>query len=226
MRRVLAAAVLCSAVSAQAAVPEGWQPLKINDKKKATAYRLVTEEGRRVLHARAEASASGVYKTAGFSLGDRPVMGWSWKVSSLVQGADNSSAGREDSPARIVLAFEGDKQKLPRTDRAVLRLAHKLSGQNLPYATLMYIWSSEAPVDTLIANPHTRRIQMIVASSGAGGVGAWQALSRNVAADFRRAFNEEPGRLLAYGVLTDTDNTGASVEAWYGDIQFTRESKE
>ena len=61
---------------------------------------------------------------------------------------------------------------------------------------------------------------MVVASSGAEAVGSWQELSRDVAADFRRAFNEEPGRLLAYGVMSDTDNTGETVEAWYGDIEF------
>ena len=33
-------------------------------------------------------------------------------------------------------------------------------------------------------------------------------------------FGEEPGRMTEVGVLTDTDNTGASVEAWYGDIEF------
>ena len=61
---------------------------------------------------------------------------------------------------------------------------------------------------------------MLVVASGAGGVGEWQSLSRNLHDDFRHAFHEEPGLLTGVGVLTDTDNTGGSVEAWYGDIQF------
>ena len=36
-------------------------------------------------------------------------------------------------------------------------------------------------------------------------------------------FHEEPGLLTGVGVLTDTDNTGGTVEAWYGDIQFRTE---
>ena len=75
----------------------------------------------------------------------------------------------------------------------------------------MYIWSNKVPVGTVIPNPRTNRVQMVVASSGPGGVGAWQSLSRNVREDYKRAFGEEPGRLQAYGVLTDTDNTGESV---------------
>jgi hypothetical protein len=63
---------------------------------------------------------------------------------------------------------------------------------------------------------------MMVVSSGAAGVGAWQKVSRDVLMDFRRAFKEEPGRLLAYGVMSDTDNTGETVEAWYSEIEFLR----
>lgn len=220
----IAAAALCllACSSAAAQLPEGWEALKINDRKKPTRYRLLEEGGARVLHARADASASGLQRAAGFSLAERPIASWRWKVSRLLAGADNSRTGAEDSPARIVLAFDGDIAKLPRVDQAVLYLSRKLSGQDMPYATLMYIWSNKVPVGTVVVNPNTRRIQMVVASSGAAGVGAWQSLSRDVLADYRRAFKEEPGKLLAYGVMSDTDNTGESVEAWYGEIDFRR----
>lgn len=216
----LASAIAMSAFPAD--VPEGWKFLKLTDKKKPTIYRLVTDGGRQAVHARAEASASGLYKPAGFNIAERPAATWAWKVSALIANADNSKASGEDSPARIVLSFEGDGDKLPLLDQAVMWLAKRLYGRDLPYATLMYIWSNEAPVGTVIANPHTRRIQMIVASSGAAGVGEWQELSRDLADDYRRAFGEEPGRLFAYGVLTDTDNTGETVEAWYGEIEFRK----
>ena len=222
MKRLAAGVLaLAAALAPAAAQPPGWQAVKINDKKKLTVYRLLEEGGRPVVHARAEGSASGLARAAGFAIANRPIMTWSWKVSRLIAGADNSKGSREDSPVRIVLAFEGDKGSLPKSDQSVMYLARKLSGQDMPYATLMYVWSNQAPVGTLIPNPHTRRIQMVVASSGAAGVGAWQKLSRDVAQDFRRAFQEEPGRLLTYGVMSDTDNTGETVEAWYGEIQFS-----
>jgi hypothetical protein len=86
----------------------------------------------------------------------------------------------------------------------------------------MYIFSQKLPVGTVVQNPHTRRIQMIVVSSGESGIGRWQSLTRNVHADFVRAFGEEPGTLTAIGVLTDSDNTDGHAEAWYGDIRFER----
>jgi Protein of unknown function (DUF3047) len=200
--------------------PEGWEAFKISDKKKPTHYRLVQEGGRTVLHAMAAGSASGLTRNAGFSLAGHPIATWSWKVNRLVGGADNSKARAEDAPARLILAFEGDKSKLAKLDQAALYISAKVYGREMPYATLMYIWANKAPVGTLIENPHTRRVQMVVASSGPAGVGAWQKLSRNVLDDYRRAFKEEPGRLLTYGVMSDTDNTGESVEAWYGEIEF------
>jgi Protein of unknown function (DUF3047) len=156
-----------------------------------------------------------------FDIKAAPVLSWRWRVSGLIPDADNSVASKEDSPARIMLEFDGDKSKLSFSDRAASSFAKNLGGRDLPYATLMYIWSNSAPVGTVIPNPHAKRIQMVVVSSGEAGVGKWQDLKRNVRDDFKRAFNEEPGLLKSVGVMTDTDNTGTKVEAWYGDLAFS-----
>ncbi len=202
------------------AMPAGWKPVLITEAKKRTQYDLVADGDATVLHARAEAAASGLGYAVKFDPRSAPQVAWRWKMSQLIEGADNSVGAKEDSPVRLVFHFDGDRSRLPLTDRAFLSLGSKIAGQDAPYATLMYIWSNHAPVGTVIRNPHTGRVRMIVASSGTAGVGAWQALQRNLADDYRRAFGEEAGLLTAVGVLTDTDNTGATVDAWYGDIRF------
>jgi len=209
-----------SAGNAGGTVPPGWQPLKLSSLKRLTEYKLVQDQGGVVLDAKADAAASGLIADVDFDIKSAPVMQWRWKISNLIEGADNVNAAKEDSPARIVLDFEGDKSKLAFRDRTASSLAKAGSGRELPYAQIMYIWSNTRPVGTIIENPHTKRIQMIVAASGAGSVGKWITLKRNVYDDFKRAFGEEPGRMTEVGVLTDTDNTGESVEAWYGDIEF------
>ena len=45
-----------------------------------------------------------------------------------------------------------------------------------------------------------------------------------MAEDYRRAFGEEPGRITSVAVMTDTDNTGESALAYFGDIVFKREA--
>ena len=198
-----------------------WQAVKINERKKLTDYDLVDDGGVTVLHASADAAASMLGVPLNVDAKKTPILEWRWRVSGLIADADNAVAAKEDSPARVVLEFDGDMSKLGFGDRTRAKLAGNLSGRDLPYATLMYVWANAAPVGTVIPNPHTNRVQMIVVSSGAGGVGKWQSLKRNVVDDYKKAFNEEPGVLKSMTVLTDTDNTGAKVEAWYGDIKLS-----
>ena len=203
-----------------AALPRGWEPVKLSDRKRPTDYALVDDDGIVVLHAKAHGAASGLAQFTVFDIRSAPVVQWRWKVSALIEGADNRVAAKEDSPVRLLFAFDGDKSRLPFVERAMSYVTEKLSGRELPYALLQYVWASKISVGTVIEHPYTRRVRMLVVASGPGGVGTWQSLSRNLYDDFRRAFDEEPGELLGVGVLTDTDNTGASVEAWYGDIRL------
>ena len=197
-----------------------WTPVTIAFGKRNTHYELVADDGSTVLHAIADNAASALADPVHVDLRTTPLIAWRWKITGLLDDADSRQASREDAPARIVLEFDGDKARLPLIERGIYRIARRVAGRDLPYATLMYIWSNRERVGTLISNPRTRRIQMIVASSGAAGVGQWQSLTRNVRDDFLRAFGEEPGPLTAVGVLTDSDNTDGHAEAWYGDIRF------
>lgn len=213
-----------SAMIAGAAIPAPWSPVKINDRKIPTRYDLVEDEGVVVLHARADKAASGLGQRVRVDLRETPWLSWRWKVDAPVPGADPTAAAKEDAPARLVLEFDGDKNKLGLSDRATDSLSEKLSGRPLPYATLMYIFAEKVPLGTIISNPHTKRIQMIVVDNGAG-VRKWNALSRNVREDYRRAFGEDTSAtLVTIGVLTDADNTGTAAEAWYGDVKLSPQS--
>jgi len=198
-----------------------WEIVKVNEKKKLTEFSFVADGGTTVVYAKSEAGASGVGVRLDHDLKVAPNLSWRWKVAGLVEGADNSVGSKEDSPARIVLSFDGDKSKLPFTDRTTMSLASKAYGRDLPYATLMYVWANEAPVGTAIPNPHTKRIQMIVASSGKAGIGQWQSIKRNVRDDYKRVFGEDPGPVKSITVFTDSDNTDSKAEAWYGDLRFS-----
>jgi hypothetical protein len=201
-------------------LPRGWTPFSLGGGKRPTDYQMVDDGGRTVLHAHAESAASALTHAVNFDIHAAPIVEWRWKVDNLIDGADNSVAAKEDSPARLVLGFDGDRSRFSILERSSSALAKTVTGRELPFAEIIYIWSNKASVGTVIPNPHTRRIQMIVASSAAAGVGKWQTLSRNAVEDFRRAFGEEPGMITDVGVLTDTDNTGGTADAWYGDIRF------
>jgi len=61
---------------------------------------------------------------------------------------------------------------------------------------------------------------MVAVESGDGNEGRWIDEERNLAEDYRRAFGEDPPRIGAVAIMTDTDNTGEDAVAWYGAIRF------
>jgi hypothetical protein len=210
-----------SSAKAGTAIPAPWGPVKINDRKTPTRYELVDDGGTVVLHAVADKSASMLGQAVNASVQATPWLRWRWKIEAPIAGADNTVGQKEDSPARVILEFDGDVSKLPLSDRTVNKVSEQLSGRPLPYATLMYIYANKTPVGTFVPNPHTKRVQMIVVATGDNSVNAWQSFSRNVREDYKKAFNEEPGKLLSLGVMTDTDNTGEKSQAWYGDLTLS-----
>ena len=198
----------------------GWKDQPISKLKRDTSYTVAKEDGRTVLRAAADRSASLFVAYFKPPAGVPASLSWSWKTDALVPGADNRDSKREDAPLRVVVAFDGDKALLPAQERRRYEAARKLAGADLPYAVLMYIWSDHVPVDTVIASAHTSQVKMIAVASGGDGLGNWQAVRRDVAADYRRAFGAEPGALLGVGVMTDTDNTGTKATGLYAGIRL------
>lgn len=203
-------------------LPPAWEPLLVLKTKKPTGYQLIRDGGATVLHARAQGSASGLMQKVSIDPQGQPWLQWRWKVDSLVKTADNTRRQREDSPVRVILCFDGDKGTLPFNEQIMFETARVMTGRELPYATLMYIWENRSPVGKVIANTRTARVQKLVAESGAAGVGQWREFTRNIVEDYEKAFREKPGKLIGIGVMSDTDNTGETVQAWYGDIRLLK----
>lgn len=202
-------------------LPRGWQPWIINRTKAPTEYRLVRDAtaGTVVLRADADAAASGLRQLLDVDPGALPMIEWRWRVIDLIVGADNQDRYAEDSPVRLMLFFDGDKRALPLKEQLLMDTAQLVSGQPLPYATLMYIWENRFPVGTVLPSSYTSQVKMVVAGTGADDrLGQWKRFERNYVADYRRAFGSEPGRLVGVGIMTDTDNTGERIQAYYGDV--------
>jgi hypothetical protein len=208
-------------------LPRGWQSWVITRTKAPTTYDLVVDPltQRVVVHAIADRAATGLKQRLDIAPDERPLISWNWRVVRLIKGADNTDRYAEDAPVRLMLFFDGDTGKLPAREQIKMETARVLSGQPVPYATLMYIWENRQTVGKVIPNAHTTRVRMVVAGSGTDRLGQWKNFERNYVEDFRKAFNEAPGRLIGVGILTDTDNTGESVEAFYGDIELRRAAR-
>jgi hypothetical protein len=59
---------------------------------------------------------------------------------------------------------------------------------------------------------------MIAVESGEEKVGRWIVERRNVYEDFKMLFGDEPPEVGGIAIMTDTDQTGESVTAYYDDV--------
>lgn len=146
---------------------------------------------------------------------------FAWKAQTLPVGADLRDSEREDSAVRVVLAFDGDRNRLSERALRLSDLSQALTGEPLPYATLVYVWSETEPVGTVIHNPRTDRIRKLVVSSGVDALGRWKDHHRDLRADFERAFGEPPGPLLSVALMSDTDNTRSRTRVWFGALELS-----
>jgi hypothetical protein len=190
--------------------------------KRASSYRYERKDGRDALMAHAVSSASMLRQKVRIEPEYLGQLRFSWMVPTLIEAADLAHRDGDDSPVRIVLAFAGDRAGFSAKDAALSELSELLTGEPLPYATLMYVWSNRRTPETVIHNPRTSRIRKMVMETGAGRLNQWLDYERDVRTDYIKAFGEPPGALLAIGIMTDTDNTGSQAQSWYGPLEHRR----
>ena len=199
----------------------GWGRFIVSPFATKSEYAMVESGPGVVLEGRADGSASGFYRRIRIDPTRHPVIEWRWRVLQTPASLDPRVPARDDSPARVIVAFHGDATRLDIGERFTLRLYKALTGEKMPYAIIMYSWASDAPVGTITPSIPTGKIQTIVVESG--GVGEWRELRRNVLEDYRLAFGEEPWDIVGVGVMTDASNTHEKASAQYGDITFRPE---
>lgn len=166
-----------------------------------THYTLASTDGRTALHANSTAAASGLFRKVSIDLNKTPILYWSWKVDNVLTVGDERTKAGDDYPARIYVVFLGGA--------AFWRTR-----------AINYVWSSKQPINSNWRNAFTGNAQMIAVQSGSKQVEQWVEEHRDVLADYRSIFGKEPGKVDAVAIMTDTDNTGTTASAWYGDIWF------
>ncbi len=169
-----------------------------------TEYRGVLLDGERVVRARADDSASALYQRRRIDLNRTPYLQWRWRIErTLGPDVNEHSPAGDDFPARVYLVRNG--------------------GLSFWRAKVLnYVWSNAQPVGAQWTSPLAGiDTQMIAVDSGDFLAGQWRVHSRDIRADWYAAFGEELDRIDAVAIMTDTDNTGAALQAWYADILFS-----
>ncbi len=203
-------------------LPSNWKPLTFKKIERHTVYSLAKDEDSVVVKAVSEASASGLTREIKIDPKEYPIVQWRWKVENIFKKGDVRRKEGDDYPARLYITFEYDSSKLNFFEKTKFEAVRLLYGQYPPIAAINYIWESTAPVGTIVPNPYTDRVMMIVLESGSTKLNQWVNEERNLYEDFKKAFGYEPPTISGVAIMTDSDNTGEQAIAYYGDIIFKK----
>ena len=201
-------------------LPVPWKLVTLGKSKKPTRYSLVLDADTTVLRADADASMASVVHPLHFDPHDYPVVEWRWKIAHLLRKSNIATKAGDDFPARFYVLFDYDIARLPFSTRTKIWVARALFGEDVPLAALCYVWDGKSIKGATAWSPYTDRVRVIVAESGETHLNQWVTVRRNIVDDFRAAFGEDPPQVTGVAVATDTDNTGESATAYYGDIRF------
>lgn len=171
-----------------------------------TEYRPETIDGRTALAAVSRASASGLHRKINVDLRDTPYLEWSWRTENILRDIDETTKSGDDYPLRIYVIF---------TRGWFFWQTH----------TLVYVWSSRQPAGAAWPNAYTSNAVVVAVQSGEHRLGEWVSNRRDVRADIQRYMGFNVDHIDAVAIMTDTDNSGQSARAWYGDIVFSNSQK-
>lgn len=165
-----------------------------------TVYTVVPDGAGQVLRAESRDAASGLIFERKYDLKQYPRLAWRWKVENILQKGDERSKAGDDYAARVYVIFP--HWFAPKT------------------RSINYIWANKLPKGEFVPNPFFSNAVMLAVQSGPERVGEWLSEERDVAADYRRIFGEDPPLVGAVAIMTDTDNTGESAVAFYDDLRL------
>jgi hypothetical protein len=213
----LALAVTLAAAPAMALGPVAFGPSLTGAGWKALTFRGkpavdYSAEGAGTLHIRSDTAVSVIWRTLPRDFADGASAAWRWKVDAGVPPTDLGRRGDDDRAIARYFLFADDPAAADNPPTS-------LSGAMLRGRALIYVWGGDAATGSIISGPRMfGRGQLVIQRPAVTPTGSWQAESVDLRADFRRAFDREPGPLVGLGVSSDSDGTGSVTEATIADL--------
>ena len=179
-------------------LPKGWVE-RTFFRVTPTDYRMVEEDGQRVLECTTNNSASILARDTRIAVDDLPMLTWRWKVTQPIESdVDEATPEGDDHPLRIYLRF---------ADQKGAKLGTEIIWSNRKYA----------PGDFKIIGS----FHHLVANGLDANVGRWHDQS----VDLRKLYHDIGGTgepvLRVLGFFCDSDNTGTSSDGFIGDVTLS-----
>ena len=198
---------------------DDWSPLLFEKIDRHSTYDVQDS----MLVAKSDASASGIKFDKTYNIYEYPIVSFKWKVSNIYKNGDATSKEGDDYPIRIYIMFKYNPQKAGFFQAIKYDLAKQIYGQYPPHSTVNYIFSNKEQKERIITSPYTNVAKMIVVNSGAKDTNKWFTHTMNILEDYKKAFGELPPKEVTIAIMSDSDNTKESSEAFVDFIEVKSE---
>jgi hypothetical protein len=201
----------------------GWTFQPLRGVRKTTSYAVVyeAETNTPVVEAKAVSSAAALGVRLDLDTKQVHMLRFKWKVGNTIESSDPRAKDGDDYVARVYVTFAHDPVRSTFRERTENAFFRTLYGETPPRAALAYVFTHKAKPGEVIASPFTSRVKKIVVDADPSSIGKWKSFERDVYADYKRAFGDEPTRISGVAIMVDTDNTGETASARFGDISLT-----
>jgi len=180
---------------------EDWQHKEFKGK---TQYKIIQLDNKKVLQAKSNASASGLYKEQRIDLNKTPYLNWTWRIENRLVNLDEQEKSGDDYAARVYVVISGG-----------------LFFWNT--RAINYVWSANMATGKIWPNAFAGDNAMMIAiRSTKDPTGNWFSEKRNILTDLKQIFTKDYLYIDAIAIMTDTDNAKGSATAYYGDIYFSQ----
>jgi hypothetical protein len=178
-----------------------WREVEVHGR---SEYGPIDLDGRRCLRARSDGGASILLGPMPYDPNEYPWISWDWRVDTLPEGEDLRRKEGSDAAARVYVYFE-------------------TGGLPWQKRSLDYVRSATLPPGTVLDSAFSPDSKIIVVESGPDALGQWRTAERNLRQDYERSFGRGPvPRVVAIGLMTDSDNTGGETLAHFDDVTVSR----
>ena len=192
-----------------------------NNKAPLSQFQGRTLDGQAVLSL--ESKASYGVLTHAWQGAAPPELSWRWRLDQALTQADIQTKAGDDAALKVCVMFDQPLGDIPFFQRSALGIARAATGQNLPSATLCYLWDNRYPAGTHGANPYSGRVRYVVLNGPQAQLGQWVTQLRRVAQDFALMFGQETQvlpRITAIAVGADSDNTHGNSLGYIADLRW------
>ncbi|MFQ5952925.1 MAG: DUF3047 domain-containing protein [Candidatus Omnitrophota bacterium] len=165
-----------------------------------TRYSTAEELGKTCVKAVSEDSASAFFYQQELVPERRPFVNWDWRAGKF--------------PVRHQAEALDEKSEFDFVAQFYVIFSSRFF---LNAKAIQYVWTEKIPVGTVSDSPYTKNVKIMVLQSGPSE--EWKHEERNISEDFENLFGKELEKNVdAISFMTDSDSTGTSALAYFGNI--------